>query len=322
MIRAGFIGTGGISAAHLSVLKARRDVCIAALCDVNEENLKRRQAEFGGTPYRDLYRMLAQEKLDAVWVCTPPQVREEPLLACAERGIPVFCEKPVERDVARAARIDAKLLKLKARVQVGYVFRSMPLIQRLRKAMADDRIHLVQSLYACDVSLKNSLPPWFYEKAKSGGALVDQATHNLDLLRLLIGEVRSVRGFAANPVKRKQKGYTIEEVFALGFLFESGAAGSHVHTWVGDTWRNEILLSGEKRIYRLNTGNGTLVTEGGGKREEYRQPAGSVYAYQNEVFLDAVRTGKWRDIPSDYHDGLLTLKLTDACDAAVVKGGA
>jgi len=319
MIRAGFIGTGGISPVHLRYLKTRPDVRITALCDINDENLKKRQAEYGGNAYHDLHEMLGKEDLDAVWVCTPPQVREEPLVACARKGIPVFCEKPVERDVDRGDRIDAQLRKRKAHVQIGYVFRSMPVIERLRKEMADDRIHLVQSLYACDVSLKNSLPPWFYEKEKSGGALVDQATHNLDLLRMLMGEVRTVRGFAANPVHRKKKGYTIEEVFALSFLFENGSAGSHVHTWVGDTWRNEILLSGEKRVYRLNTGNNSLTVDDGNDRRIFGQDGGQNYEHQNKRFLAMVGSGNWSDNPSDYHDGLLTLKLTALCDAAVTK---
>ena len=53
MIRAGFIGTGGISSVHLEYLQSRDDVEVTALCDVNPENLKKRRDEFGGEGFDD-----------------------------------------------------------------------------------------------------------------------------------------------------------------------------------------------------------------------------------------------------------------------------
>jgi len=322
MIKAGCIGTGGISGVHLRYLQTRGDVEIAALCDVNAENLERARKQYGGRGFADFREMLKSEKLDAVWICTPPQVRREPLLACADRGIPVFCEKPVERDLARARSIARELKKRKARVQIGYVFRSMPIVQRLRKEMAGDRIHGIQSFYGCGVSLNRSLPAWFYDKALSGGALVDQATHNLDLLRMLMGEVATVSGIAANPVHPKKKGYTVDEVLALSLLFENGTAGGHVHTWVGDGWRNEMLLIGEKRVYRMDLGRGVLTVEEGSDTRTCRQDQSRIYEHQNRRFLEMVVAGGWDRNPSTYEDAVRTLALTLLCDKAVTAAGA
>jgi predicted dehydrogenase len=317
MIKAGFIGTGGISGVHLRYLKTRKDVKIAALCDVNKENLTKRLGEFGGQGFSDFRKMLREVELDAVWICTPPQVRGEPLLACADLGIPVFCEKPVERSVQKAEKIAAELKRRKAHVQVGYVLRSMSAVRRLCKEMKDDKIHLVQSFYGCNVSLNMGLKPWFYDKKISGGALVDQATHNLDLLRMLIGEVAEVRGLASNPVRRKKNGYTIDEVIGLSLLFEDGTVGSHVHTWVGDAWRNEIVMVGEKRTYRLNVFANTLTIDERGKTRVSPPDKSPIHYNQNVMFLKMVKSGNWRDIPSDYADGLRTLKLTVECDKAI-----
>lgn len=317
MIKVGCIGTGGISGVHLRYLKKRDDVKIVALCDVKEENLEQHQKEFGGQGFTDFHEMLERTKLDAVWLCTPPQVRREPLLACADRGIPVFCEKPVERSLDRAEEIAVELKERAAHVQIGYVFRSMPVVKRLRDEMADDKIHLVQSFYGCNISLTRGMPAWFYDKELSGGALVDQATHNLDLLRTLIGEVTDVRGFASNPVCSKEKGYTVDEVIALSFLFENGAAGGHVHTWVGDGWRNEILLIGRKRVYRLDLSRGVLTVDEGNESRTFRQDQGRMFEYQDARFLEMVVSGDWSSNPCDYSDGVATLKLTLACDRAV-----
>lgn len=317
MIRVGFIGTGNISGVHLKYLASREDVEIVALCDIEPENLKRRRDEFGGEGFNDFRKMLDAVTLDAVWLCTPPQVRREPLLACADLGIPVLCEKPVERDVGAARELAGELAKRKARVQVGYVFRSMPLVVRLPNDMADDTIDLVESFYGCNVSVTRNLPAWFYDKALSGGALVDQATHNLNLLRLLMGEVTEVRGVASNPLHKKKKGYTVDEVIALSLRFRSGAAGAHVHTWVGDRWRNEMVLVGRKRVYRLDLARGVLVIDEGDRRRIARQDQWRMYEYQAKGFLERVTSGDWSTNPSDYGDGLATLELTLACDEAI-----
>jgi len=340
MIKAAFIGTGNIAGSHLRYLKTRTDVAMVGLADPNRENAKKRQTEFGGDVFADYQSMLDQVKPDAVWVCPPPTVRKEPLLACAERGLPVFCEKPVERQVKVGEAITRELIRRQAHVQVGYVFRSMPVIAQLREAMRDDHIHLIQSYYGCGISLTMTQPPWFYDKAKSGGALVDQATHNFDLLRNLFGEVKEIRGMANNPVRPKNGNYTIDETLGVMFLFVNGMIASHLHTWVGDSWRNEIALSGEKRFYRLLPARGQLIVEDRNTRSahdpldektgagnpatpfRFEQERRSIYEYENEQYLRQVVSGDWSQNPCSYEDGLKTLSLTMACDRAIRCGRA
>jgi predicted dehydrogenase len=167
------------------------------------------------------------------------------------------------------------------------------------------------------VSLDMSLPAWFYDKKLSGGALVDQATHNLDLLRRFVGEVAQARGVASNPVHGKKKGYTVDEVLSVSLVFKNGAAGGHVHTWVGDKWRNELVLSGEKRLYRLDLAKGVLTVEQGRTTRTVTQDHGRMYEHQNKVFLGMVVSGDWTRNPCDYADGLKTLELTMLCDRAI-----
>ena len=320
VFRIGLIGTGGISAAHLNCLRARSDVTVTALCDINSERLQQRCKEYGGEGFTDYRVMLERTELDAVWLCTPPDVRREPLMLCAQKHIAVLCEKPVERVEQRARRIADELKTLHARVQVGYVFRSMPVIQRLREEMQGDTVHALQSLYCCDMSLTRKFPEWFYHKEKSGGALVDQATHNLDLLRYLFGEVKEVHGVASNPVHAKKGHYTVDETLALSLAFVNGMVATHTHTWVGDAWRNEMILSGEKRLYRLDLFAGALRIDEGGKSREFRQEQRSIYEFENERFLAQIASDDWSGNPCDYEDSTKTLHLTLACDKAVESG--
>ena len=319
-MKVGFIGTGGISGVHLRTLTKRAGVEIVGLCDIREEAAKEKQKEYGGEVFTDFNQMLEKVSMDAVWLCTPPQVRRDPLLACAERGIPVFCEKPVERSEIQAREISRELDKRDAKVQVGYVFRSMDIIRRVREAMADDTIHLIHSMYCCNMSLTRTFPEWFFNKELSGGALIDQATHNLDLLRCLFGEVKVVSGVASNPVHAKSGTYTIDETISLSLLFENNITASHIHSWVGDAWRNELTFGGEKRLYRVNLNTGKLVIEEGKEAPEFTQESQSIFEYEIEVFINQLESGDWGTNPSSYADAVKTLELTLACDRALTDG--
>jgi len=141
-------------------------------------------------------------------------------------------------------------------------------------------------------------------------------------------------------VHRKARAYTVEETFALSLRFRNRVVGTHVHTWVGDTWRHEMVFSGEKRTYRLNLGRGVLTVERPGgslsafKGEgdtaapglagvtTYEQGPASIYSFQNALFLQQVASGDWRQNPSDYADGLKTLRLCLAADRAATTGQA
>jgi len=317
MIRAAFIGTGNISGVHLSYLKSRKDVEIAALCDIKAENLEARRKEFGGEPFSDFRTMLESTKLDAVYLCTPPLVRCEPLLACAKKGIPVFCEKPAGRDEKVSARLAREIKAARGRVMVGYVFRAMPVVQRLRQEMADDVIDAVHSFYGCPMGRKKS---WFSDKKLSGGILVDQATHNLDLMRYLFGDVKEVRGLGANPGQKKGPGYTIEEVISLALRFARGPVAGHLHSWLAESWRNEIVLSGRKRFYRIKPADGLLTVEDGAETRSFHQNRTSIYSYESEQFLKMVGSGDWSGNICDFADAVASLRLTLACDRALEAG--
>lgn len=333
-LRIAFIGSGNISAVHLRYLNTRSDVEISALCDINPDALAKRTKEFGGKPFKDFHQMLDEIKPDAVWICTQTAIRYEPLMACKKRMIPVFCEKPVARTVEEGQKILTELAEFNSHVQIGYVFRAMPVINVLKKLIMDDKIHSFQSFYCNSSGLTKRLAKWFYDKQISGGALLDKATHNIDLLRYLLGEVEEVQGIWRNPVTQKTNGYTIEEVISVSMAFKSGAVGSHVHTCVSDAWRNHIMLSGEKRIYWLNPNIGELRVEGesgGGinlwetdsineKTKGFKQDKDkSIYSYENDTFLDMVRSQDWSKNICTYADGLNSLKCTLACDTAITE---
>ena len=302
MIRVACIGLGEKAGPHLRYLATRPDVRIEALCDSDPAALRACRRPAGARAFTSVARMLRAVPLDAVWICTPASVRRGPLLACAARRLPVMCEIPVERTLARAWQLARDLKARDARVQVGYVFRSVPIVRRLLKEMRGDDIRGIVSVFGCG------------QEAGAGGrarpeALLEQIAHNVDLLRLLVGD--AVRVDRAGAGARSADGAQ-----AAGLQFATGAAGSHIHLPRGSTWRNEMLLTGARRSYRLDLGRGLLTIEEGSKVRAYRQDPSRLYEHEDARFLDQVVAGEWDRNPCDFEQGVASLALALACKHA------
>lgn len=313
-VRAGMIGTGSISRVHLEWMKQREDVEIVALCDVSKKAVAEKAGNYGATAYTNHNDMLRENSLDAVWICTPPTARKGLIQSCVSRGLPVFCEKPAAFDADTATEIARDIEEAEARVMVGYPFRVLPIIKTLKDALRDDTIHGIQSLYLCNVSLTMGLRPWFYDIEKSGGAMVDQATHVFDLLRVLFGEICRVDALGSNPVKPKGAGYTVDEVIGLILAYDSGAVGTHLHSWVGNGWRTQIQMSGEKKFYQLDLTGGGLDIFQGSEKIHHPLTDKQLHSYENDVFIDMVKREDFSENPCTYEDAAKTLALTMECN--------
>src|SRR4051812_8528797 len=93
--RVGFVGAGGIANRHIGNLLGFEDVIVVAIGDPQVDRAKVAAGRVGGRAYGGHEAMLDSEKLDAVYVCTPPFAHGPPELACIERGLPFFVEKPL-----------------------------------------------------------------------------------------------------------------------------------------------------------------------------------------------------------------------------------
>ena len=101
MLKIGFIGVGGIAGRHISSLKQLGRSEFVAFCDIAEEKAKKAASENGGKVYTDFNEMLDKETLDAVFICTPPFVRAEPISAVSAKGVAIFSEKPPAFDAGQ-----------------------------------------------------------------------------------------------------------------------------------------------------------------------------------------------------------------------------
>jgi len=316
-VRLGLIGAGGISGAHINAVNKIEGAKFVAVCDLREKAARERAKLAGGAKvYTNYEKMLDREELDAVYICTPPTVRRGPIEAAVERGLPVFCEKPAANSVETAREISDFIERRRGGVTVGYVLRHMEIVGRLMELLADDRIAIISSRYVCPVTLNyiegNPAALWFYKMEISGGPIMDQATHSMDLIRYYAGEVAEIATFGTNKFLEKSEDYTVEDSYAVAMRLTNGAAATHAHTWAHARWGHTHAIFGAKRAYLLDIVDGSLtVTEGA--IETIFKPAEDIFFSQAARFVEMVALGDFSASRSTYADATRTLLLTVRC---------
>ena len=96
-IRIGFIGLGGIATrVHIPILASMPEVVVQAGAEINRQQAERTQQRYGiSRIYHSYQEMLENELLDAVYVCLPNFLHFETASAAFNKGLHVYCEKPV-----------------------------------------------------------------------------------------------------------------------------------------------------------------------------------------------------------------------------------
>jgi len=230
-LKVGMIGCGGIAGVHARALNGISEVKMEAFADIVEDKAKAFSVQYGGRDYTDWREMLDKEKLDIVYISLPPFAHKDEVMMAAEKGVNIFIEKPIALNMKLARQMVRAVEKYDVKSQVGYCCRFGAGIEK-----AKDLIHsgetgdvgLAVGWYWC-----NFLGgPWWRDKEKSGGQIVEQSTHLYDALRYLCGDVDVIYGHMNRKFWVDVPDLTIEDVSSSTFRFKTGAVGAAVAT----TW--------------------------------------------------------------------------------------
>ena len=242
-MRVGMIGTGAISNMHARALK-NIGYELVVCTDVNEE-YGRKFAEANGCEFVRTYEEVCRHpKVDYVDVCTFPDFRLQPLEICAETKKHIQVQKPISTSVetARAMVETAK----RAGIVFGVVsqHRFDDSTKFLKKALADGRLG---KILQADAYVKWYRSAQYYSRpikgswaTEGGGALINQAVHQIDILLYLIGRVKEVTGYWQLGALHKIES---EDIVNAMLRYENGATGviqASTAFWPGYSERIEI----------------------------------------------------------------------------------
>jgi predicted dehydrogenase len=194
-MRIGLIGTGAIARLHASVY-ATLGFPLRVCTDIAPDKGRGFAAEFGAEFVERIEDVCRHPDVDIVDVCTFPDVRLQPVELAAAAGKAVQVQKPMAIDLATARKmIDATS---RAGVALGVVsqHRYDDAFSFLARAIREGRLG---KLVQCDAYVKWFRSAEYYArpikgswKVEGGGALINQAIHQVDLLRWLVGPVKEI----------------------------------------------------------------------------------------------------------------------------------
>jgi predicted dehydrogenase len=318
-IRIGFIGSGGIAGAHFNTLEQIKDAELVAFADMNKERAEAAARRFDGKAYTDARKMLDAETLDAVYVCLPPHAHGLEIEA-AQKGCALFIEKPLANSMKAAEKIAAAIEDAKVPVSVGYHWRYHEATARAQELLSAKK---AASPAMCYGRWLGGFPgvAWWRRMDQSGGQLVEQTTHIIDLARYLVGEITSVSCVASlREMDKVFEGTTVPDVMAFVATFENGAIGHFATSPMLDKYGDIGLdIYARNTVYKIAANTLSVQKTADGETQSFTGH-NSATMDEDKAFVQAVKTGKRTGIKSNYTDALKTLQVTLAANQSAKSG--
>jgi len=221
------IGTGMIARFHAQAIQAIPQARLVGCYNHRAESAQEFAQTYACQAYSDLEAMLANPEISVVTICTPSGAHLEPALAAAQAGKHVLVEKPLEITLERCDQIIAACQQ--AGTQLGAILpsRFSPANLALKQAIDQGRFG---RLTLGDTYVKWWRTQEYYDSGgwrgtwdlDGGGALMNQAIHNVDLLYWLMGDVESVQAMTATLAHERIE---VEDTAVAALRFKNGALG-------------------------------------------------------------------------------------------------
>ena len=196
-IRFGVLGAGRIGQVHARAISSVNGAKLTAIADPILAAAQAAQSAFGGD-IRSIDDIATSDDIDAVVICTPTDTHADLIEQFARAGKAVFCEKPIDLDVARVRACLETVKQTNGTLMVGFQRRFDPDFQALRAAIDAGQIGDVEMVTL--TSRDPSAPPVSYI-ARSGGIFRDMTIHDFDVARWMLGEeIETVFAVGSNLV--------------------------------------------------------------------------------------------------------------------------
>ncbi|MCB5956053.1 Gfo/Idh/MocA family oxidoreductase [Enterococcus sp. CWB-B31] len=322
MVNICLIGTGRAGMIHGRNMAAKiKGGKLIALCDPSEESLTNAQKELTvDYIYKDYREAIENPEVDAVVVVTPTVCHKEIVIAAAEAGKHVLCEKPLAMDEQECLEMIQAAETNNIKLQVGFMRRFDESFQEA-KAIVDSgaigEVVLVKSLTHGPSEPK----PWMYDISQSNGPIGEVNSHDLDTLRWFTGSeaisIYSIGGNFRSPEVRAEYPDYYDTV-SMNLQFSDGKLGAvdgAQYVQYGYDARVEILgttgsvLIGDQSKHKLVVANqqGEIVRPAMHSWTYLFQDA---YVAEDQAFVDCIAADT-EPLVNGY-DGMMAVKLVHA----------
>ena len=224
-IRIALVGCGRISRNHFEAIERIDGLELAAVCDVVADRAQAAGERYGVPWFESFDEMLAAARSDAVALCTPSGLHPKHGMLAASARKHVICEKPMAISLEGADQLVGACDAAGVQLFVVKQNRLNPAIQLLKRAIDRERFGRI---YLANTTVRWTRPQEYYDQAPwrgtwefDGGAIMNQASHYVDLIQWLVGPVESVMAKTATLARRIET----EDTGVAVLRFRSGAIG-------------------------------------------------------------------------------------------------
>lgn len=223
------IGAGAIAGLRKAAIEQLSGSALSGVFDMVAERAT--QLAGAAQTYSSFEELVADSRVDAVVICTPPDTHADFAIAALKANKHVIVEKPMAPTVAECKRMSAAAVKAKRVLTVGFNHRYFPAIKEIRNSIASGRLGNISHVrgYTGHTGLSEFKAEWMYSKdVMGGGAMLDNGIHMIDLVHHLMGPVKDVYGLT------QDKTWGLDRVEDNGMALLRGADG--VIGSIGASW--------------------------------------------------------------------------------------
>ncbi|MBN1358466.1 Gfo/Idh/MocA family oxidoreductase [Candidatus Bathyarchaeota archaeon] len=293
------VGTGFWGKNHARGYSELESTELVAICDVNPERAKAVADQFGVKAYTSSSRMLKNEAVEAVSVCTWSTKLAKEALKALKAGKHVLVEKPMATYTRQAESLLEVAEENGLHLTVGFLMRFIPGLQHIRGAVEKKRIGEL----VCATAKRVSQWP---ERIGDVGVVKDTAIHDIDVMRYISGE--DPIGVYAKTGSMKHRKF--EDYAQIMLTYEDGKSAFIESNWLTPYKTRTLTVTGSEAIMRLDYMTQELWIE---DPKENLQPR---YSWQEPLklelqhFADCI-TEKEKPLVTGV-DGLKALQIAEA----------
>lgn len=313
--RVGLIGAGGISHAHVPAWLA-----LGATVTAYSQAGASRLAERYSLGVADSIEALLAS-CDIVDICTPTPSHLDYIESALLAGKHVICEKPVSLDLEGARRVGRLATERSRHLYPAHVVRFFPEYALAKRAVDDGAIGDVAVMRFSRIGEYPTWSEWFSDIELSGGIVVDQMIHDLDIARWIAGDVVEVYA------TRAEHAAEASAVSAHVVLTHEGGAVGHVNgVWgaTGTTFRTSFSIAGSDGLLERDSRDDASLrldfagTTGGATDRPDSSFTESPYLTELREFLDAIQGGPAPRVSWD--DGIRAVEIAAAANRSIATG--
>jgi myo-inositol 2-dehydrogenase / D-chiro-inositol 1-dehydrogenase len=324
-VRFGVLGAGRIGQVHARAVASVDGATLVAVADPVAASANAVRDRYG-CDIRTIDEILASDDIDAVIICTPTDTHADLIERFAKAGKAIFCEKPVDLDIARARQVVDTVAAVNGTLMVGFQRRFDPDFRALKAAIDAGAIGTVEMVTL--TSRDPGAPPYDYI-SRSGGIFRDMTIHDFDVARwLLAEEVETVMAQASvltDPKIGELGDYDSVNVILRTATGKQCTITNSRRATYGYDQRIEVHGSGgsvaamNQREANIELANGAGYTKPP-LLNFFMSRYTAAYAAEIAAFVHALNTGA--AMPTTGQDGVRALELAEAALESVRTGQA